>query len=376
MPRLLVVCYEFPPLGGGGARVAQGLAEAFIEMGYQIDLITMGFRGMPRREEINGISIHRMPGIRSRLSICQPWEMIPYILFAIPYCLWLTRRGDYAINHTHFIFPDGVISWVVGSISKLPFVITAHGSDVRGYNPDRFTRLHGLLTPLWRRVTRAARGILCPSRVIESLVHSHDASLRTWVIPNGIDVGKFSVRREHRENVLVVTRIFERKGVQFLLEALQDLEPTWEVDILGDGPFSDELRRIAARYGSQARFHGYVDNLSDAFKEHFETAGIFVFTSEAENFPMVLLEAMVAGLAIITTTETGCAEVVGDAALLVAPRDADGLRDALARLMSAPALRTQLGRAARARVERHFTWHSIAAQTLEVLEAEASPTAR
>ena len=72
MPRLLVVCYEFPPLGGGGARVAQGLAEAFIEMGYRIDLVTMGFRGMPRREEINGISVHRMPGIRSRLSICQP----------------------------------------------------------------------------------------------------------------------------------------------------------------------------------------------------------------------------------------------------------------------------------------------------------------
>ena len=64
---------------------------------------------------------------------------------------------------------------------------------------------------------------------------------------------------------------------------------------------------------------------------------------------------MVAGLAIITTSETGCAEVVGDAALLVAPRDADGLRNALIRLMSHPALRAQLGRAARARVERDFT---------------------
>ena len=371
MPKLLVVCYEFPPLGGGGGRVAQGLCEPLVQMGYQIDLVTMGFRGMPLREEINGISIHRIPGVRSQITTCRAWEMIPYILLAIPYCLWLVRRGHYAINHTHFIFPDGVISWVVGRLTGLPFVITAHGSDVRGYNPDRFTSLHEWLAPLWGRVTKAARGLLCPSRVIESLLHAHDPLLKTWVIPNGIDVRKFCVRSEHRESVLVVTRMFQRKGVQFLLEALHGLEPDWEVDILGEGPFWEDLKQLAAEYESGARFHGHVDNVSAEFREQLETAGIFVFTSEAENFPMVLLEAMVAGLPIITTRETGCEEVVGEAALLVEPRNADQLRAALVRLMGDPALRKQLGAAGRTRVETHFTWRMIAARTAEVLEAAA-----
>ena len=341
-------------------------------MGYQIDYVTMGFRGMPRREEIDGISIHRIPGVRSQRTICQAWEMVPYVLLAIPYCLWLVRRGDYAINHTHFILPDGVISWALRGMTGLPFVVTAHGSDVPGYNPDRFIRLHEWLAPLWRRVTRAARGLLCPSRVIESLVHARDASLRTWIIPNAIDLRRYSVRSEHRKSVIVVTRMFERKGVQFVLEALHGIEPDWEVDILGDGPFSEELRRIATSYGSRARFHGYVDNMSAEFKDRFETAGIFVFTSEAENFPIVLLEAMLAGLPIITTQGTGCEEVVGDAALLVAARDAGQLRDALVRLMGDPELRRQLGAAARARVEAHFNWTTIAARTAEILEAEAS----
>jgi glycosyltransferase involved in cell wall biosynthesis len=345
-------------------------------LGYQIDYVTMAFRGMPRRETLDGITIHRIPCLRARLTTCQPWEMIPYILLAIPYCLWLVRRGDYAINHTHFIFPDGVISWAVRRLTGLPYLVTAHGSDVPGYNPDRFMRLHGWLAPLWRRVTRAARGLLCPSRVIESLVHARDRSLRTWIIPNAIDPRMFSVRSEHRKSVVVVTRMFERKGVQFLLEALHGIEPDWDVDILGDGPFSGELKRIAAGYGSRARFHGYVDNMSAEFKERFETAGIFVFTSEAENFPMVLLEAMAAGLPIITTLGTGCEEVVGEAALLVAPRNAGQLREALVRLMGDPALCTRLGAAGRARVETHFTWPTIAARTAEILEAEASVRSR
>jgi len=371
MPKLLIVCYEFPPLGGGGGRVARGLCAALIPMGYQIDFVTMGFRGMPRREEIDGITIHRIPGLRSQPTVCQSWEMIPYILLAIPYCLWLVRRGEYAINHTHFIFPDGVISWAVRQLTGLPFVVTAHGSDVPGYNPDRFIRLHEWLAPLWQQVTKSARGLLCPSRNIEALVLARDPSLKTWIIPNAIDSRKFSVRSERRKSVIVVTRMFERKGVQFVLEALQGLEPDWEVDILGDGPFSEELKRIAVGYGSRARFHGHVDSMSAEFKEQFETAGIFVFTSEAENFPMVLLEAMVAGHPIITTHGTGCEEVVGDAALLVAARNATQLREALLRLMNDAALRERLGAAARARVEAHFAWPTIAARTAEILEAEA-----
>jgi glycosyltransferase involved in cell wall biosynthesis len=89
-------------------------------------------------------------------------------------------------------------------------------------------------------------------------------------------------------------------------------------------------------------------------------------TSESENFPMVLLEAMTAGLAIITTRSTGCEEVVGDAALLVAPKDAEAIRAALITLADNPDLSDQLGKDAYSRVLQNFDWPIVAEQYVKV----------
>ena len=93
------------------------------------------------------------------------------------------------------------------------------------------------------------------------------------------------------------------------------------------------------------------------------------FTSEAENFPVVLLEAMAAGQAIVTCDGTGCPEVVGSDALLVPPRRPDRLGEALDRLVRNDQLRTELGRRARVRVEREFGWHTIARRHAELYHA-------
>ncbi len=83
-------------------------------------------------------------------------------------------------------------------------------------------------------------------------------------------------------------------------------------------------RHLAEELDVDARFWGHVDNDSQLY----ETA-IFFFTSEAENFPIVLLEAMIAGATVITSSGTGCAEVVADSGLLVPVRDPQAIRQAL-----------------------------------------------
>jgi glycosyltransferase involved in cell wall biosynthesis len=154
--------------------------------------------------------------------------------------------------------------------------------------------------------------------------------------------------------------MLERKGVQYLVEAVRDLTLEHEIHVVGDGPYLRELKSRAAGCRPRIVFEGWLDNASERLSELYRTSEIFVLASDAENFPVSLLEAMSARLAIVTTRGTGCQEVVGDAAVLVPPRDPRALRDALLSLTTAPARSRQLGAAARERLTQTFGWKGIA----------------
>lgn len=357
---ILMLCYEFPPLGGGGSRVVAGLAPELVRQGHEVDLVTMGFRGLPREELVNGVRVHRVLCWRRRAHLCTLPEAFSYLLAALPVVLRLARRRRFDINHTHFILPDGVLAYAVRRLTGLPYVITAHGSDVPGYNPNRLKLAHRLLAPVWRLVVGRAGAVVCPSGSLQDLVRRQALEVPTSRIPNAIDPARFHTNKTRGDRILVVTRLFERKGVQYVLEALGRLSTAYETHVVGDGPYLPFLRARADQLGLSVRFWGWLDNRSPDLKRLYESARIFVFPSAVENFPIVLLEAMAAGLAIVTTAGTGCAEVVGETGLLVPSRDAQALADALERVTGDRALCRQLGEAARQRLEARFTWPAVA----------------
>ena len=366
--RILLLSYEFPPIGGGGARVVAGLANELVNLGHSVDLVTMGFRGLPRNEKVDGVNVYRIPCLRLQESICRPPEMVTYLIAALPVLLRLTKRTRYDINHTHFIFPDALLAYMVRKLTGLPYIVTAHGSDVPGYNPNRFIHLHKVLKPIWRLVVESAERIVSPSNSLADLIALQKPSTPVEVIPNGISVYQYDYSKRERNRILIVSRFFERKGVQYFLKALDGLSIPFKVDIVGTGPYLPTLKKIAnmVKTSAEIEFHGWIDQKKPKLQELFEGASIFVMTSESENFPMVLLEAMTAGLAIITTRSTGCEEVVGDAALLVAPKDAEAIRAALIKLAGNPDLSDQLGKDAFSRVAQNFDWPVVAEQYVEV----------
>ncbi len=364
-----MLCYEFPPLGGGGSKVVYGLSGELVRLGHEVDIVTMGFRGLPGYERINGARVFRVSLLRGKKHVCTAPEAAFYVLSALMFVRRLTSQHRYDINHTHFIFPDGLLAWSIKRSTRIPYVITAHGSDVPGYNPHKLKTAHRLLAPLWATVTRNASRIVCPSGSLRSLLAAASGGDgNTTEIPNGIDPGKFRHDAPKEKRILVVTRMLERKGVQHVLTALEGLTIDHEVHIVGDGPYLPTLRKMAQAAGINVTFRGWLDGQSPELKDLFETSGIFVFPSEAENFPIVLLEAMAAGMAIITTKGTGCAEVVGDAALLVKPKDVDAIRNALIFLSDNPQRCRELGKAARQRLEACFSWASVARRHIDLYE--------
>lgn len=361
-----MLCYEFPPIGGGGAKVVDGLTKAFGHVNHEIHLITMGFKNLPSYERRNNFHIHRVKCLRFNESICTPPEMFTYIVSGFFYAIKLKRQHNFELNHTHFIFPDGIIAFLLYKIIGLKYIVTAHGSDVPGYNPNRFKLFHKILHPIWKTIVASSRLMIFPSNNLFQLFQKVESKKAGIIIPNGISLEKFSPSLEKKNKILVVSRMFERKGVQYVLKALEGLNHNYGINIVGDGPYLNFLKKIANELKVDINFLGFIDNDSEELKSLFEESKIFIFTSESENFPIVLLEAMVAGMAIITTKGTGCEEVVGDAAILVEPRNPEEIKIALQKLLDDPMLISNLQKAARRRVEDLFSWESTANKYLEV----------
>ncbi len=145
----------------------------------------------------------------------------------------------------------------------------------------------------------------------------------------------------------------------------------FEYSICGEGPYKSHLANLIDRLniGYKVKLRGYVE--PEQLQREYESAAVFILPSVAENFPVVLLEAMASGCAVITSDSTGCAEVVGDTALPVRPEDAEDIKQRLLTLINDPDLCRELGRKGRERVESMFTWNIIARRYAALYEEVA-----
>lgn len=361
--KILMLNHEFPPVGGGASPITFELSKQLVQMGHRVDVVTMHYRDLPRFETIDGVNIYRTPAIRKRPNICYTHELATYVPGALIKTIRLARREKYDIIHCHFIIPGGPLAWLVSKSAGVPFIITCHGSDVPGYNPDRFKLMHKVLLPPWRFLVRRTSLLTSPSESLKKLILDSYPGAKINIVPNGIYTDQFSPGKKSK-SILMCSRILPRKGFQYAIEAVKDMELDWQVHVVGEGPYLPELKRLAENSKTPIKFWGWLDKNDPKFYELFNKSSIFVFPSEAENFPAVLLEAMSAGMAIITSTAGGCPEVVGKAGLLVEPRDTEGIREMLVQLVESEELRQQLGEHALKRAEQQFNWKKIAQQYL------------
>ncbi len=345
-------------MGGGAAPVTEDLCRHLVTMGHEVDVVTMRSKGLAGFETVEGVNVYRTWAIRRRPDICYTHEMATYLPGAIFKTLQLAAKRRYDVVHCHFIIPGGPLAWLVSRLSKIPLVITCHGSDVPGYNPDRFMLAHKLLMPAWRFLAGHNEKLISPSESLRQLILRNLPAADVEVIPNGIYASQFR-QAVKGKSIVLCSRLLPRKGFQHVIRAVRDMELDWQVNVIGDGPYRSELELLAAGSKTPIKFWGWLDQRDQRFRRLYETGAIFVFPSEAENFPTVLLEAMSASMAIITSTAGGCPEVVGDAGILVAPGDVEAIRSAIVELIESRQKRERLAADALKRVKQ-FGWSIVA----------------
>lgn len=359
--RIFMMCYEFPPIGGGAGHVVNGLCRQLARYGDDVTVMTMQYRELSHSEMLNGFNIHRIPCVRLKKYHCTIPEVATYLASGFFFAMQFVRKYQPNIIHAHFILPDGLLARLISFHCRIPYLITAHGTDVPNYNPHRAKITHRLVSSIWRKTTHNAKNVICPSQSIKHLVEINAPRAKTHIIPNGYDTNRFSGLKKERR-IIAVSRLLERKGIQYLIKAVADEDIKWEIVIAGNGTYLNELRRMANASKSKIRFTGWLNNKSDEFYRLYESSSIFILPSESENFPISLLEAMLSRNAIITTKGTGCEEVVGSTAWLVPPKDPCAIRKALNEIINNKELRIRMGELARDRARRLFGWPIVTQQ--------------
>jgi glycosyltransferase involved in cell wall biosynthesis len=322
----------------------------------------MGFRGLPKYEKVNEhFRIHRVKSWRSKKELCHPWEMPAYLFFGYFKCKELMKKNKYEICHCHFIIPTGVLAYCLKKRFGLNYVITSHGSDVPGYNTDRFKFLHKFTKPFLKIIIDGSKKVISPSEylkktILENIDKKYEDKI--IVIPNGIDINKF-IPQEKKKWIFSSGRLLSRKGFQYLIQSVSDEDAGYEVHIAGDGPMMEELKRLADNSKTKVVLHGWLDSNGKEYKDLLEQSAIYVLASEKENASIALLEAMSAGCAVITTNVSGCPETVGDAGLLVNPRDAADLKFRLNGIINNQDKLVEFQKKAVERVRNVYNWDVV-----------------
>jgi len=363
--RILVLNYEYPPLGGGAAPVTETLAQRLAERGHTIDVVTMGYDDLPTHEQSESVSVYRVPCLRSRQNECSLHEMATYLPTGFLKGRELLRSHEYDIIHAHFIVPTGIIASALSALYNIPFILTPHGTDVPGYNPDRFLSAHRTILPLWRRIVQSASAITSPSAYLANLIAQHEPNVNIRVIPNGVDTTRFDPSRTKKKRMLITSRLFKRKGIQHFLTALQEVEADWPVVITGDGPYRSELEKQAKSIDHDIEFVGWVS--LDRLETLLETSAVYVFPSCHENCPIALLEAMASGNAIIAANEGGTAEVINGAGVTVDPQTPISFADKIDQLIESEEYQQKLRNSAMNRARTTYDWEKVVDTFQELL---------
>jgi glycosyltransferase involved in cell wall biosynthesis len=351
-----------PVLGIWAHRQALAAAEAGVQIVVFVLERRIGRAGRRLRVARPRPEATRLDGLEVR--------QVPYLSppRAISYAQWgwfaaralrtaLARAGPFDLVHAHNAVPAG--DAVLRAALGLPLVVSVHGGDVL-WTVERVPRGAAVV----RRVLGAAQLVLANSAGIERIARERGAR-ETRVVHLGSDLPA-ALARDARPLIASLGHLVARKRHADVLRALVEV-PQARYLIVGEGPERARLSALAAELGIADRVELAGQLAHEQALRRVREAWLFAMPSTAEAFGVAYIEAMAAGMpAIGCAGEPGPEEIAaaGEGMLLVPPGDPGALAATIGALLADGQRREQLGAAARATVERTFTWAECGRQTL------------
>src|SRR5512138_1365568 len=311
--RILVLVHEFPPVGGGGGRVAEDICGKLATRGHEVKVLTTHFKGLPYEEARNGFQIIRFGSLRMQPYRASFMSMAVYVLAGLLVGSRLIGSFKPEVIHAHFAVPAGALAWMLSRLTRIPYVLTVHLGDVPGGVPEKTDEWFRWIYPFTPRIWRGAKEIIAVSEYTRQLaLKKYKETIR--VVPNGVDLSALMPKQislNDPPRIVFAGRFMEQKNpVQFVhtLHELKGLK--WQAMMIGDGPLLREVKCAIEDCGLQDRFQltGWLD--PEEVLSWFEKSDVLFMPSRSEGLPVVGVQALAKGLAIVASRVGGFVDLV------------------------------------------------------------------
>lgn len=355
MMKILHLTKKYPPEIGGDASVVYNLRKQQIKSGHEVHIVTSNIEGFENKDILK-FGLKEYPFNLDRIT---PRRIVS--LFMLAYWGFKNlKKLKPDIVHSHSADLGFFISFAA-RIYGVPVFNTCHGIS---FSDEQYSFLKRLMEKFFLKYAGFRKIIAVDITGLQTL---KNAKMRKIAyVPNGIDLERFQFRSAKNNpafKFLFVGRLEKQKGLVYLLEAAGILKnkKDFKVIIIGWGSEAEILKKntLNSSLGDIVDFKGKVDE--QTLISNYLECDAFVLPSLWEGMPLTLLEAAAAGMPVIASNVGGISSIFDHEqnALIIEPRNAEALSDAMMKLICDDKLRERLGKNARRLAER-FSWENTA----------------
>ncbi|MBI4727228.1 glycosyltransferase family 4 protein [candidate division TA06 bacterium] len=354
--------------------------------GAEVEVFTSSYQGLSD-QTLFGIPVHRFRYFFSpwenltheemaidRMTRSPLYKILPgfYLIGGLIGALKLCRRNKYDVIHVHWPMPHAVFGWAAKKACRARLVTTFYGAELRWVKN---------LLPFLKWFLRWAIKISDRVAAISTFTASEVKSISdvpVEVIPYTVGFptnSKFKIQNSKfgEPVILTVGRMVERKGVRYLIEAMQQL-PQARLEVVGGGPLLEELQSLTKHLGvaDRVRFAGKISE--QELIDHYRRAAVYVqpgiidARGDTEMLGVALLEAMNYHVPVIGSDLGGITDIIihEKTGLLVPQKDPQALARAIQRILSEKGLGTKLADEAYRHLTTNFSWDNIVSRWMAI----------
>jgi glycosyltransferase involved in cell wall biosynthesis len=308
--KILVLNYEYPPLGGGAGQISKSISEGLALLGHDITVLTTWHKDLEDNEILNNVKIIRLRSKRKFVYRSNPFEMTSWIFHAKRFLKNHLKTENYDLVFANFALPGGEVAYSVKLKYRIPYVIISHGHDIPWFAPEQMLWYH-IFTYHWIRtiVTNSEMNFVQSNEMKTNIDRFTGFRIkdRNKIIYNGWDSSVFKSdysKRDKEFTILFPGRLVKQKDPFTFLRALKILKNNnykFKAHILGDGPLRKKMEQYVKNHSLTdfVEFKGWLSR--EEMLNEYQSGSLTVLPSLAEGMSMATLEALACGQYVITT---------------------------------------------------------------------------